>query len=52
MIYRYAKKLHNEDEVLIKKTGEIVQVISIEVWGKDIFVLCSDGNTYHHRELA
>ena len=28
MTFRKAKKLHNGDEVIIKKTGEVVEVIS------------------------
>jgi hypothetical protein len=30
MRYRYAKRLHNNDEVTIKLTGEIVNVISTQ----------------------
>jgi hypothetical protein len=28
MTFRQAKKLHNEDEVTIKETGEVVEVIT------------------------
>lgn len=53
MQYRYAKKLHNEDEVTIKKTGEIRTVIETVDYFKEKFVLITlnDGNTYHHTEI-
>ena len=53
-----AKKLHNEDEVIIKKTGRALQVISTEVYEKNknnnfnaVIVYCEDGNKYHHTEI-
>ena len=32
MTYKAARKLHNEDEVIDKKTGESVRVLSIRVY--------------------
>lgn len=52
MKYKDAKHLHDEDEVVVKKTGEILYVLGdIEVDGKDIFIRCSDGELYHHTAL-
>ena len=53
MKYKDASKLHNNDEVIVKKTGEILRVSFIERYEKEksIFVFCDDGNEYHHREL-
>ena len=51
MTFTNAKKLHNEDEVTIKKTGVILTVISTEVKEKTVTILCDDGNEYHHREI-
>lgn len=53
MKYRDAKKLHNEDEVISKKTGRLLTVISVKVddINKDVFILCQDGNTYHHKDI-
>lgn len=54
MKYIYAKKLHNEDEVICKKTNTPLVVISTEVDTKtrNVFVYCDDGNTYHHTEIG
>jgi hypothetical protein len=44
MTFRDAKKLHNGDEVTVKKTGEVVTVIDAYVvtkFGKDkVFIEC------------
>ena len=51
MTYKKAYTLHNEDEVTVKETGEILTVIDIEVNGKNVLVECDDGNVYHHRDI-
>lgn len=52
MRYRNAKKLHNGDEVSVKKTGLVQQVLTVERPDeKTILVYCDDGCTYHHREI-
>lgn len=44
-----AKKLHDEDEVIVKKTGCVLHVLGdVEVDGKDVFIPCDDGKLYHH----
>lgn len=44
-----AKRLHDEDEVTVKETGRVLQVLGdVEVDGKDVFIRCSDGRVYHH----
>lgn len=52
MQYRQAKKLHNEDAVRTKKHGYILTVVKTEIHDKDVIVMCSDGNEYHHTEIA
>lgn len=51
MRYQDAKKLHNEDEIIIKKTGKVLSVITVEVLPKHVNVLCTDGHVYHHTEI-
>lgn len=51
MTKRQAEKLHNEDEITVKETGEILTVLSVEVYDKKVLVCCGDGNTYHHRDI-
>lgn len=51
MTKRQAEKLHNEDEIMVKETGEILTVLSVEVYDKKVLVFCDDGNTYHHRDI-
>lgn len=51
MLYRNAKKLHNEDEVIRKSDNRSLFVISVKVMDKDIFVICDDGSIYHHKEI-
>lgn len=50
MTFRQAKKLHNEDEVVVKATGAVLQVLYIELdrYGPNVFIHCDDGNCYHH----
>lgn len=54
MTFRNAKKLHNEDEVTIKETGNILRVLDAYVNlfnSKQILIKCEDGNTYTHKEI-
>jgi hypothetical protein len=54
MKYRYAKQLHNGDEVTIKETGAVLTVVEAykpEPTKNTIIVLCDDGNEYHHRDI-
>lgn len=53
MQYRYAKTLHNEDEVTIKKTGEIRRVVEVQVFPdeKSVNITLDDGNEYIHTEI-
>ena len=51
MKYRDAKKLHNEDQVRVKKTGQVLSVVETAVTPKTVTVLCDDGNEYHHTEI-
>lgn len=53
MNFRDAKRLHNEDEVTIKETNEVVTVLQSyqSENGKYIIVECDDGNTYYNDEI-
>lgn len=53
MTYRQAKRLHNEDEVTVKKTGVVVTVISAEVFGPphNAVKVETTGGTYWHKEI-
>lgn len=51
MTRKMANKLHNEDEVVKKLTGEVLTVISIRKEGRNVFIFCDDGNEYHNKEL-
>lgn len=53
MLYRHAKKLHNEDEVTRKSDGRVLVVTSVEIDpdAKSVIVYCDDGNGYRHREI-
>lgn len=51
MTFREAKKLHNEDEVLVKGTSKSLHVVDIEVEGRNVFIRCDDGKLYHHTAL-
>ena len=53
MTFPEAKKLHNEDEVIVKKTGESLCVVSVKVDSvfREVWVTCDDGNTYRHSAL-
>ena len=53
MTYQNAKRLHNEDEVTVKKTKRILHVVEVEnVLSKDVYLMLEDGNWYHHVEVA
>lgn len=51
MKYVDAKKLHNGDEVVIKYTGIPLYVVATKVIGRNVMVICDDGNTYHHSDI-
>ena len=51
MTYENAKNLHNEDEVTVKETGAIMQVVETTVFNDFVEVMLEDGNTYRHDEL-
>ena len=55
---RDAMKLHNEDEVIVKKTGQVRRVIEssqhlLDKHGNPIVInlLLDDGNWYNHKEV-
>ena len=54
MLFKHAKRLHNEDEVTIKKTGRIMQVVETKVDHdtKQVEIMCEDGNWYNHKEVS
>jgi hypothetical protein len=44
-----AKKLRDEDEIIVKRTGRALHVLGdVEVDGKNVFIRCDDGKLYHH----
>lgn len=59
MTLKDAKKLHNGDEVMLKKTREVMTVVDVEYVPKEqttnniagLSVLLSDGNWYGHKEI-
>lgn len=57
MTFSEAKKLHDDDEVLIiEKSGKNPiyrkeQIYKVDVEEKNVFVLCMDGHWYHHTAL-
>ena len=51
MTFANAKKLHNEDEIIVKRTGEVLTVLSTEIKEKTVIVLCDDGNEYYHQDI-
>lgn len=55
MTFRQAKKLHNEDEVMVKETGEIVTVINAYVEDKNVMIECCTYDrgycTLTHKEI-
>ncbi|MDF2880208.1 MAG: hypothetical protein K0R54_765 [Clostridiaceae bacterium] len=55
MDYKNAKKLHNNDEIIVKETGEVTKVITTETYDKDVYVYAvTNDNGYtklHHKEI-
>ena len=53
MKWNDAIKLHNEDEVTVKETGAVMNVITTEVnrTAKSMRVMLTDGNWYDHRDI-
>ena len=53
MTFNNAEGLHNEDEVTIKETGEIVTILQAypSENGKYIVLECDNGNTYYNDEV-
>lgn len=58
MRIRDAKKLHNEDEVIVKSTGQVLRVIESchhlldkNGYPKVINLLLTDGRRYNHKEI-
>ena len=55
-----ALKLHNEDEVVVKKTKQVMRVIEVEVIPKEqttnnrtfVSVMLEDGNWYGNKEIS
>ena len=60
MKLRDALKLHNEDEVMVKKTKEVLRVVEMEVTPKEhttnnmtcVDIRLSDGNWYGYKEIS
>ena len=60
MKYRDAVKLHNEDEVIIKSTGEVRKIIETVVVDKEetvnhvacVSILLDNGIWYGHKEIV
>lgn len=46
-----AMKLHNEDEVIVKRTGEILHVVESHLNQKIVYLLLDDGEWYDHKEV-
>ena len=48
-----AANLYNEDEVIVKRTGKIMEVVEIEVdeYAHNVEVMLEDGNWYNHTEI-
>ena len=51
MTYQNAKKLHNEDEIIVKETNCPLFVVSVKITDKVVYVECDDGSVYHHRDI-
>ena len=58
MTYANARKLHNGDEVTVKKTGRTLTVVSTRtprpmnlIQRNDILIECNDGAVYHHTAI-
>lgn len=54
MKYNDAKQLHKGDEIILKNNKEIVEVIEVEIYEKDVFVNATTMDGYsriHHTEF-
>ena len=51
MNYRDASHLYHGDEVTLKRTGEVLTVLEIQVEGRNIYIQCSNGCVYQHQEV-
>lgn len=51
MTYKNARKLHNEDEIIVKETGESLYVISTEINEKNVIIFCNNGEYYYHKDI-
>lgn len=54
MLFKYAKRLCNQDQVKVKATGELVKVLKVKVLENNVFVfaMTRDGYTkLHHKEI-
>lgn len=60
MKYEHARNLHNEDQVIVRKTGQVLMVVETRLVAPEkaagqapaVLVMLDDGNWYHHREIA
>ena len=60
MKYKYARNLHNEDQVIVRKTGQVLMVVETRLVAPEktagqapsVQVMLDDGNWYHHREIS
>lgn len=60
MKYEHARNLHNEDQVIVRKTGQVLMVVETRLAAPEktagqapaVLVMLDDGNWYHHREIA
>jgi hypothetical protein len=53
MKWTAAANLHNEDEVIVKRTGEAMDVVEVEInkSAHSVEVMLTDGNWYNHTEI-
>ena len=53
MKYTDAIKLHNEDEITIKETNEVMKVVEIEVQPsvQQVRIMLTNGEWYNHKEI-
>ena len=60
MRYDDARRLHNEDQVIVRKTKQVLMVVETRILTPDetsssapaVEVMLDDGNWYSHREIA
>lgn len=53
MLYKDAKRLVFEDEVIDKKTGRILSVVhtKIDKIHRRVYIFCDDGRWYDHKRV-